>query len=295
MTTKKKQDAAKLILTNALDFLNAGVRVLFVQRAAQRDAKVGVVLIQTAIELLSKYRLVKDGGLSTIVRGTIPKGDLIESAASGSLKTIGYSESLREIQQTEVFDETDRELFGRVQYLRNSLVHFTAKVDVELVRMEVAWLLIRVLAIFAAGQERDQGEMQTQDRFLEPSNFKRLTSFEPYRAESVDCAIDGSEEGAVRRCWACGVDALTVRHSGTYFCYCCGLTADIHMATFATCAICGQDDGVCFDPLNQTRGVYHGRCLHCETFVEVVVCKCCGSANGLRPGSVSLQKCCTNG
>ena len=73
--------------------------------------------------------------------------------------------------------ETEEELFRRVQDLRNALVHFTADVDVETVKMELAWVLIGSLGMFAAGEERDQGEMQTHARFLDPENFKRLTNF----------------------------------------------------------------------------------------------------------------------
>lgn len=288
MAQKRKHNAADLVLANAIDFLNAGLGILFARGATPRDAKVGVVSIQTAIELMAKYRLVKERGLSAIVRGTPPTGDLIAAAVSGSLKTIGYGECLRAIRENEGFTETEEELVGRLQQLRNSLVHFTAEVDVAAVRMDAAWLLIRALGMFAAGQERDQGEMQTHARFLEPANFERLTSFEPYRAEAVDSAIDSLDSETVLRCWECGVEALSVRPSETYFCHCCGLTADLGMAAFTACTLCGKADGVCFDPLNETRGVHHGRCLHCETLVGVVVCKFCGKTRPQAEGLPAL-------
>lgn len=288
MAQKRLDKASELVLANAIDFMNAGCGILFASGATPRDAKVGIVLVQTAIELMAKYRLVRERGLGAIVRGTPPEGDLIAAAVSGSLKTIGYGECLTAIQENETFTETDRELVARVQQLRNSLVHFTAKVDVEAVRMDVAWILIRVLGMFAAGQERDQGEVRNYARFLDPGNFKRLTSFEPYRAEAVDSALDSLDSEAVFRCWECGVDALSVRPSETYFCHCCGLTADLGMAAFTACTLCGNDDGVYFDPLNAVRGVHHGRCLHCETFVGVVVCDSCGTMRSQAEGLPAL-------
>ena len=279
-----QEKAAKLVLANAIDFLNAGLDILLVRSATPRDAKAGVVLIQTAIELLAKYRLIRERGLGAIVRGTAPSDNLIEAVAAGSLKTIGYGECLGAIRETEAFTKMEEELVARVQRLRNALVHFTAEVDAEGVRMDVAWLLIRALGMFASGEERDQGEMQTHARFLSPANFGRLTSYGPYRDEAVDSALDSPDSETVFRCWECGVDALSLRPSETYFCHCCGLTADLQMAAFTGCTLCGKAEGVCFDPLNETRGVHRGRCLHCDTFVGVVVCKTCGAARSQAEG-----------
>ena len=168
---------AKLLLANARDFLNTGLGILFASDATPRDAKVGVVSIQTAIELLLKYRLVKENGLTSIVNGPTPQGNLVAAAVAGSLRTIGYGKGLGRIREIEGLTETEEELFRRAQDLRNALVHFTADVDVVEVRMELSWVLIGALGMFAAGEERDQGEMQTHARFLDPKNFERLTNF----------------------------------------------------------------------------------------------------------------------
>lgn len=284
MGREKGSRPADLVFANARDFLNTGLRVLFAEGATAQDAKVGVVSIQTAIELLLKYRLIAEGGFGSIVKGRIPKGDLVAAASSGRFRTIGYTEGLKKIEQDEGFSDTERELFERAQHLRNALVHFTADVDVDEVRMELAWVLIGALGIFGAGQDRDQGEMQSHERFLDRDVFETLTNFRPYRDQSVDSAIEGGDGEYVYRCWVCGVDALSVRASDTYFCHCCGLTADMDMAAFANCALCGEADGVCFDPLNETQGVHRGRCLYCKTFVGVIVCDQCGGVRSQAEG-----------
>lgn len=285
---RRTQDAAELVLGNAIDFLNAGLDILFSSTASAREAKAGVVAIQTAIELMAKYRLVKEKGLAAIVRGAPPSGNLLAAARNGSLKTIGYGECLKAIREDESFTQAEEELVGSVQQLRNSLVHFAAEIDVQDVQMELAWLLIRALAMFGAGQERDQGEMQTHGRFLDPANFSRLINFKPYRDEAVDSALDSIDSEDVLRCWECEVDALSVRPSDTYFCHCCGLTADLGMAQFTACHLCGEAKGVCFDPLNETAGVLRGRCLHCRTFVGVVPCNVCGIARSQTEGDLAL-------
>lgn len=289
------QDPAELVLANAIDFLNAGLDILFAESATARQAKAGVVAIQTAIELMAKYRLVREQGIEAIVRGTLPSGDFVTAAVSGSLRTIGYGECLKAIREAEAFTSMEEELVGRVQQLRNALVHFAAQVDVEGVRMDLAWLLIRALGMFAAGQERDQGEMQTHARFLDPANFERLINFGPYRAEAVDSAMDSIDSDDVLRCWECGVDALSVRPSDTYFCHCCGLTAGFEAASFTSCVLCRERKGVCYDPLNETGGIYRGRCLYCGSFLGVVVCASCGNARS-QPDDRDALACtdCTN-
>ena len=289
MGQKKEPRPGDLVFANALDFLNAGLRIIFGKEAAPRDAKVGVVSIQTAIELLLKYRLMKEHGLESIVSGPFPEGDLVAAASSGRLRTIGYGRGLEIVREQEGFSETEQELFRRAQYLRNALVHFTAEVDVDKVRMELAWVLIGALAIFAAGEERELGKMQTHARFLDPDVFGRLTRFGPYQAQSVDSAIESLDGENVYRCWECGVDALSTRLSETYFCHCCGLTADNSMAAFVRCAACDRRDGVCFDPFNETDGVHQGKCLHCETFAGVVVCQECGVARSQVEGLPALE------
>ena len=232
MAQERKPRPADLVFANALDFLNTGLRILFADEATPRDAKVGVVSIQTAIELLLKYRLVKEGGFGSIVNGSIPKGDLVAAASLGRLRTIGYGQSLKKIRKYESFSETERELFLRAQNLRNGLVHFTAEVDVDEVRMELAWVLIGALGIFAAGEEREQGEFQTHARFLDPDVFERLTNFAPYRAQSVRSAIESLDGEKEYRCWECGVEAFSARSSENYFCHCCGLTVVMDAAAF---------------------------------------------------------------
>lgn len=289
MGQEKQPRPADLVFANARDFLNAGLRILFGEEATPRDAKVAVVSIQTAIELLLKYRLVKEHGLGSIVNGSIPEGDLVAAASSGSLRTIGHGRGLEIIQEQEGFSVTEQELFRRAQNLRNALVHFTAKVDVDEVRKELAWVLVGALAIFAAGEEREQGEFQTHARFLDPDLFERLTNFRPYRDQSVDSAIESPDSEKEYRCWECGVDALSARLSENYFCHCCGLTVVMDAAEFVNCSQCGEADGVCYDPLNETYGVYRGKCLHCETFVGVVACEECGVVRSQAEGLPALE------
>ena len=274
-----------MVLNNALEFLNAGLRLLFSEKTTSADAKVAIVSIQTAIELLLKYRLAKDLGLRIIATTQMLDKDLNELASSGELRTIDYNSCLRKVCEYEWISETEHELFLRTQSLRDSLVNFDSEIEVEEIRIELAWCLIGALAVFGAGQERDQGEMQTHRRFLAQDVFDRLISFEPYRSQAIDSAVDDVANEELYRCWECGVDALGARESDTYFCYCCGLTATLEMAKFVSCFMCEKPNSVCYDPLNEEDGIHHGRCLHCGKFVGVFVCQECGSASSQQRGA----------
>jgi uncharacterized protein YutE (UPF0331/DUF86 family) len=254
---------AQLVLSNAIDFLNVGLTILYSPNTTSPETKVAITSIQTAIELLAKYKLIRECGISSIVLGNLPDGPIEVASREGRLRTIGYGGCLKKIQENECFSETERKLVHRLQDLRNSLVHFTADVDVEDVRMDAAWMLIRALGMFAAGHERDCGEFQNHRRFLTEVNFKALTSFRAYRDEAVDSAIENVDSEKVFRCWECGVDSMSLRVSSTFFCHCCGLTVVADSVAYADCPLCDAVNGVCYDPLNATSGLHHGKCLHC--------------------------------
>jgi hypothetical protein len=117
--------------------------------------------------------------------------------------------------------------------------------------------------MFAAGQDRDVGEFQNYRRLLDENNFMALTSFDPYRAEAVEAASDSLDSESVFRCWERKEDALSLRNSVTYFCYCCGLTVVEECAMFADCMLCRKNNGIFYDPLNTTNGLFRGLCLFC--------------------------------
>ncbi len=175
--------------------------------------------------------------------------------------------------------ETDNELIGRLQNLRNALVHFAASIDIDEVRMDIAWLLIRVLSMFAAGDDRDNGEMRNHRSFLDPDNFSSLVNFGPYRDEAVDAAGDNLDTEDVFRCWECENDSMSLRVSETYYCYCCGLSAIGHVADYADCPRCHARRGVFYDALNANNDQHRGRCLHCHADVWVWRCPDCAASS----------------
>lgn len=279
LMTVRHSEVADLVFQNALDFLNSGLKILFDERSTASDAKISVIAIQTAIELLAKYRLVRHFGLSAIIRGSVPEGDPLTLATSGRLRTLGYGECLKLIDKDEEFSDSEREMLEGVQQLRNSLAHFAADVEVGNVRLELSWLLVSALGMFAAGTDRDYGEMETHARFLNKANFDRLICFKPYRAQAVDIANDSPDTIEVFRCWECKEDSLALRHSENYFCHCCGLAAVTLAAGFADCQHCNRANGVCYDRLNSNEGFHHGKCLFCNK-TAAVPCRFWGIKRG---------------
>ena len=131
----------------------------------------------------------------------------MKAAQAGDFRTIGYSECVKVFSKQGEITKNDIEVIGRLQNLRNALVDFAASIDIADVRVNAAFILVRVLAMFAAGEDRDTGEFQNHQSFLNPSNFSSLVSFGPYRDDAVDVAADNLDSDDVFRCWEC-VDGL---------------------------------------------------------------------------------------
>ena len=277
--TRLYAKAHEALLANAADFLNGGIEMLFAKAATSRPAKIAIVSIQTSLELLAKFRLTSEMGLSSIVEGTLPQRPIKEIIRRGNFRTIGYAKCLAALNDIEPLNEMDTELVREVARLRNRLVHFAADVDLQEVRVTAAHLVLKGLNRFAAGQTRDIGQFQNHSRVLTKENFHTLTTFAPYRAEAVDDAIDHPDNEDVFRCWKCEVDSLSLRASGTYFCHCCGLTADSSVADFADCCACEEARAVVYDPLNATDGNHDGKCLLCGNRPFISICDECGTAH----------------
>lgn len=290
-SSKPKVSPARLVLANATDFLNAGLTLLFSPNVTSAEAKVAITSIQTSVELLVKYRLIRRFGLASIVRGNIPDGPIERASREGRLYTIGYGACLKKVQQMEGLSETELDLVRVLQNLRNSLVHFTADIDAVDVRRDAANLLVRALSMFAAGADRDNGDFQSHRRFLNEINFQTLTNYEPYRLGAVDSASTSMDSDEVFRCWDCGVDAMSFRSSANYFCHCCGLSVLPNAVAYVDCGLCGTEGGVFYDPLNHTDGSYHGKCLHCGKEVMVRKCLSCGATYSLPMGERPPEVC----
>jgi hypothetical protein len=270
-------DAATKIRGNAVDFLNGGLELLFADDLSSKTAKVSVISIQTSVELLAKYRLVREDGLQAIVRGKFPSANVEKDAKEGNFNTIGFGDALNLINQREMMQEFEVSLIKELANLRNTLIHFSSEIDPQEVKYNCVHILARVLAMFALGEERDVGEMEDYRRFLSDSNFLHLTNFEPYRAESADAALENLDTKNVMKCYQCGNESFSLRASENYFCHCCGLGVIKDAIEFADCDACGSKSGVFFDPLNSTNGMHFGKCMDCQTNQWSWICAECGT------------------
>jgi hypothetical protein len=290
----RSNEAAELLLANARDFLSGGIDLLFRSRATNRDAKLAVISVQTGVELLAKYRIVRDSGVADIVRkGAVPRGgDLLVAAGLGHFTTIGYDACLEKVAELEWLGEWQRDLIGDLQKMRNTLVHFAGTLEIESTRNTVAALLVQVLALFAAGQARDNPEMLTHRQFLDRGSFDELTAHPVYRAEAYDAASGDPDAEAIFPCWNCEQETLTLRTTDVYFCWTCGIGAEKDAAGFAPCWQCRRDDVVCYDRLNETDGAHYGRCLFCNSTAFVSLCEWCGTATSeSTPDALAACRC----
>ncbi len=273
----RSDEAADLLRSNAIDFLNGGLSLLSSSNVTLRDAKIAVISIQTAVELFAKYRIVRESGFQSIIRkGGIPKGgNLSKAAAFRHFSTIGFDQCFKLISDLEGLSDWQRDLVHEHQKLRNTLVHFAGELEVEDAQRAVAGLLVQVLALFAAGTDRDLPEMQTHRQFLDRRNFEYLTSHPEFLIEAFDTASSDPDAEEILLCWECSCETLSRRPGGAYFCWTCGLTAEVNVAGFAPCWQCSRPQSVVYDRLNVTNGVHYGRCISCEVTAYVADCELC--------------------
>ncbi|OGT20401.1 MAG: hypothetical protein A2522_09210 [Gallionellales bacterium RIFOXYD12_FULL_53_10] len=270
-------DAAERILDNAVDFLNGGLELLFEGNLSNQTAKVAVISIQTSVELLAKYRMVREAGLQSIVQGKLPSENLDRAVKEGNFSTLGFGKVLDLVGAIEGLMDDEKRLINELVNLRNDLVHFASEVDPESVKLSCVHILARVLSIFALGEARDVGEMENYRRFLSEQNFNKLVNFGPYRAEAVDAALESLDAEKVLKCYMCGNESFCLRASENYFCHCCGFGVVSDAIAFAACDACGSVEGVFFDPLNTTNNMHYGKCMDCEVKQWVWECPDCGS------------------
>lgn len=283
-------DAARRILDNAKDFLNGGLELLFVSDLSSRTAKVAVVSIQTAIELLAKYRMVRESGLQAIVQGALPSRNLEQAVIEGNFSTLGFGAVLDLVDSIEGLRDDEKALIQELVDLRNDLVHFASEIDENDVKRQCAHILARVLPIFALGDDRDDGDMQDYRRFMTEENFQELTSFEPYRSEAVDAAHESLDTENVFKCYLCGNESFSRRASDVYLCYCCGTGVVDHAIAFAPCSACSLPESVVFDPLNETNRMHYGKCMICDVKQWVWKCSECETITSQLDGKVQ-QAC----
>ncbi len=265
------------ILENAVDFLNGGLELLFASNFSSQTAKVAVVSIQTSVELLAKYRMVREAGLQSIVQGKLPSKNLDQAVKEAKFSTLGFGKVLDLVGAIEGLTDDEKRLINELVNIRNDLVHFASEVDPESVKLSCVHILARVLSIFALGEARDIGEMADYRLLLSEQNFNKLINFDPYRAEAVDAALESLDAEKVFKCYMCGNESFCLRASENYFCHCCGFSVVSDAIAFAACDACSSVDRVFFDPLNTTNNMHYGKCMDCEVKQWVWECPDCGS------------------
>jgi hypothetical protein len=280
--------AAARLFNNAQDFLNEGLQLLFASGPTTSTWKLSVVAIQTAVELLAKYRLVSQLGLNSITEGQVVP---LSKLQTGDFRSISYGKVLDQLKEVEAFNEYDLDVIADVQRLRNKLVHFTADVTSEQAYSNCCSLLVRALCLFADGDRRDAGEMTDHRRFLTSENYERLIASDQYRVEAFDFATDSTDDGRIVRCWNCRNETLGFSsYTESYYCYCCGFSIGSDTVGFTRCTHCKKDDGVYFDALNNDeKAFHHGKCGYCDTSQFVFVCPECEAFRAVASNTHSVR------
>lgn len=255
--------AEGMLFDNAKSFLKEGLRVLLGPPASAHSWKLSVVAIQTAVELLAKYRLVSQGGIESIADGAVTYAAFCE----GDFRSISYWKVVKRLEEAELVSELDLATIREIQQLRNKLVHFAADPAEADVRRGCLALVQRALCLFADRRGQAGGGMEGHTRTIGSENFRALMRDEDYRDVAVEHVSHCHKVDAIRYCWECENYTLARLSSWeSYYCYCCGSGLSERAVGFADCSVCSESYGVYYDPGNPgPDGAYFGKCCDCKT------------------------------
>lgn len=265
------EEICRQLLKNGIDFLNHSLKMVVDPKSDAVQAKLAVVNLQIALELLIKYRLAKDFGLQSICLTdlkTVP--DLSSAVAEGKVKTQTYELCRQGILKRLNLEDYERDLLSQFQRHRNAIVHFSLNVQRDESIVACAHLVLKVIRRIL------ESEPETWlKHYLDPTVYKALTDFKPYVDEAVEDAHTIGEE--TKLCYECSKETLTLLPNGDYYCFCCGTHNCSEHVPYADCPFCKGHMCVAYDVLNPDNGIFQGKCLRCDEMLLVAECTSCSA------------------
>ncbi len=286
MKKPRAPTATKVLLTDRISAAmlhNAG---LFLRRAAKEiaghddtsdaafdvdRATVVTVLTQMAVELASTAMILRNEGLAGVI---LPKNlPATESEAeahwkSGTIRTMSF-EDLKPKAAQYLGDDGFWSTVDFLQRNRNKLVHFHAPLhegDRFDLKYEATDILIQVIAALRGTDEYDFA--YGSESFLGKKLFKRLLSFEPYRAGIEARARE--IEILPLKCPICGIRAYS--RDGEV-CIGCGWAGEFNLLKCFKCS----ERAVIFDNLNLPLNAWlKAVCGNCDWEGRAHHCSECG-------------------
>lgn len=211
-------------------------------------AAIVTVMIQTAIELATVARIIRNDGIAAVLRGAAPatESDLEDRWRQGELSTLTFSQMKPRVAHI-VPDEDFWGVVDDFQVARNKLVHFHRPADSASLydlKYESAFLLLHTVSRLL--WERDDYDTpEHMANIIGPDVLRRLLAFSPYRARIERLARDYSEE--VLACIMCGAPTYA---RDELKCMACGWDDPIRLAD---CPLCDTTSAVFYDHLNLVR------------------------------------------
>ena len=245
------------------------------------DAKFIITDLQMGLELLLKFRLVRDRGLNKILASNRTARSDIAEIKSGAINTLGFGKCLETIMKIEDFSPYELGLLKQFQTLRNAVVHFGADVDPKDILVAASHLVLKPLQCIVYGTHPESQFVPRgvpiagpRESYIDQQILCRLIRFPPY-VEEAERDAQASDGFGVELCWACSNRTLVVQVTDDLYCFCCGETSSEGSVGWADCFKCGKPRGVVFDALNEQDNVHTAKCLDCGCREGILVCPAC--------------------
>ncbi len=205
------EEIHRQLLKNGTDFLNHSLKMVVDPKSDAVQAKLAVVNLQIALELLIKYRLAKDYGLQSICQTDLKNvADLHSAVAEGKVKTKMYEVCRQEILKRLNMEDYERDLLSQFQRHRNAIVHFSLNVQRDESIVACAHLVLKVIRRIL------ESEPDTWlKHYLDPAVYSALIDFKPYVDEAVEDAHTIGK--TTKLCYECSKETWRFRVCGGIF------------------------------------------------------------------------------
>lgn len=250
-------------------------------------AAIVTLMIQTAIELATVARIIRNDGIRAVLRGAVPatESDLEQRWRDGGLSTLTFSQMKPRVAQI-VPDEDFWSVVDDLQIARNKLVHFHRPWDSASLydlKYESAFLLLHTVSRLLREPD-DYDTPEHMAAIVGSDVLRRLLAFSPYRARIVRLARAYSDE--VLSCIMCDAPTYALDELK---CMACGWDDPVQLVD---CPLCETANTVFYDHLNLPENLaIRGRCGACDQKMLVRTCRSCRGDYAILPWLMQCPLC----
>lgn len=271
---KRLKHTFKLYVTHAIE------HALSAQKT-EHDILQSITNFQAALELLTKFYLMRNGDWKTVVETSFHRSseaDILKAIQNGNIKTTQFSDNKKLLKDLILLDKTDLSLMNKFQTLRNQVVHLGVINPPQNILNEAILFFGSIIH-----KLEWQDTLPTDDQFMTnslscligPALYQKLITNSSYVGDAIDRAHDHWDD--VKYCIECGNESWVLAdNDDVRICYVCGLRGPEDAFGFIDCPNCKAEGALIYDALNiADNESIPGKCCACTETIDVTQCPEC--------------------